>query len=43
MRDNLRFGRVGREAVGGKNGAVVRLVRGAKVCRHQVLVVKFRE
>ena len=33
--DDFGFGRVGRKAVGGKYGAVVRLVRGAEIGRHR--------
>ena len=38
--DDFGFGRVGRKAVGGKYGAVVRLVCGAEVGRHRERVVK---
>ena len=40
--DDFGFGRVGREAIGGKHGAIVRLVRGAEVGSkvHRVWVVQ---
>ena len=40
MGDDFGFGCVGLEAVGGENGAVVGRVRGAKVGRHECIVVK---
>ena len=40
MGDDFGFGRVGHEAVGGKYGAVVGLVRSAKVGRHREWVVE---
>ena len=41
--DDFGFGRVGRKAVGGKHGAVVRLMRGAEVGRHRERVVEYRK
>ena len=38
--DDFGFGRVGLEAIGGENGAVVRHVCGAKVGGHRERVVK---
>ena len=38
--DDFGFGRIGREAVGGKHGADVRLVRRAQVGRHRNFVIQ---
>ena len=39
MRDDFGLGRIGLEAVGGENGAVVRRVRGTEIGRHRKRIV----
>ena len=40
MGDDFGFGRVGRKAVGGQHGAVVRRVRGAEIGGHRERIVE---